>query len=232
MLEYVLPGQIEKRSFEIIGEELASRGIVLDKAVESVTKRVIHTSADFDYAETMCYSPNAVETARELLRTGADIVTDTNMALAGINKKTLAKYGGEVHCFMADEDVAQEAKRRQITRAAVSMERAARLTRESGKRMIFAVGNAPTALIRLHEMMELYKTGGAVSTDNMQNTPEFSGFMPDFVIGVPVGFVNVEAAKELILDSDVPYIVNRGRKGGSNVAAAICNALLYELEKE
>ena len=143
MLEYVVPGDIEKRSFEIIGEELAKRGIVLPADQASVTMRVIHTSADFDYAETMCYSQAAVERAKALIRGGADIVTDTNMALAGINKKSLAKHGGEVHCFMADEAVAAEAKERGLTRAAVSMERAARLARETGKHFIFAVGNHP-----------------------------------------------------------------------------------------
>ena len=157
MLEYVLPGEIEKRSFEIIGEELATRGIALPDDQTSVTMRVIHTSADFDYAETMCYSQDAVEKAKALIRAGADIVTDTNMALAGINKKALAKHGGQAYCFMADEAVAAEAKERGLTRAAVSMEHAARLCQKTGKPMIFAVGNAPTALIRLHEMMQLYE---------------------------------------------------------------------------
>ena len=142
-IEFVLPGEIEKRSFEIIGQELALRGIVLPAAEEAVTKRVIHTSADFDYATTMTYSYHAVEIAKELLRGGADIVTDTNMALAGINKQTLAKYGGEAHCYMADEQVAALAKERKVTRATVSMEMAAKRT----KPVIFAVGNAPTALI-------------------------------------------------------------------------------------
>ena len=204
-IEFVLPGDIEKRSFEIIGEELNAMGITLPKEEEPITKRVIHTSADFDYARTMCYSKGAIEIARSLIRQGADIVTDTNMAKAGINKKTLEKFGGQVHCFMADEDVAREAKERQVTRASVSMERAAALPGP----VIFAIGNAPTALISLYELMER------------------GIFKPQFVIGVPVGFVNVEQAKELFLDSDVPYIINRGRKGGSNVAAAICNALLY-----
>ncbi|MBQ9489193.1 MAG: precorrin-8X methylmutase, partial [Lachnospiraceae bacterium] len=139
IIEYVLPGEIEKRSFEIIGEELKERGIVLPKEQEAVTKRVIHTSADFDYAQTLVYSKDAVAIARELLMQGADIVTDTNMAKAGINKTALAKLGGQVHCFMADEDVAQEAKKRQVTRATVSMERAASLS----KPVIFAIGNAP-----------------------------------------------------------------------------------------
>ena len=208
-IEFVLPGDIEKRSFEIIGEELKERGITLPAEEEPVTKRVIHTSADFEYAQTMCYSKNAVQVARELLKRGASIVTDTNMAKAGINKTALAKLGGEVYCFMADEDVAREAKERQVTRATVSMERAAALPGP----VIFAIGNAPTALISLYELMEQGK------------------FRPEFVIGVPVGFVNVVQAKELFLESDVPYIINRGRKGGSNVAAAICNALLYGIER-
>ena len=191
----------------IIEEELKERGLVIPGEQKPVTKRVIHTTADFDYVKTMVYAPDAIETAKNLILQGADIVTDTNMALAGINKRALARHGGEAHCFMADEKVAALAKERGVTRATVSMEFAAQLN----KPVIFAVGNAPTALIRLYEMI----TGGE--------------FRPAFIIGVPVGFVNVEAAKELILKTDVPYIINRGRKGGSNVAAAICNALLYEL---
>lgn len=206
-IEFVLPGEIEKRSFAIIGEELKQRGITLPAEQEMVTKRAIHTSADFDYAKTLTYSTDAVEIMKKLILQGADIVTDTNMALAGINKKALARFGGQAHCFMADEAVALEAQRRKVTRATVSMERAAAIR----KPVIFAVGNAPTALIKLYEMIES------------------GSFRPAFIIGVPVGFVNVEAAKELILKTDVPHIVNRGRKGGSNVAAAICNAVLYEL---
>lgn len=206
-IEFVLPGEIEKRSFEILSEELEEMNIVLPKEQELVTKRAIHTSADFEYAKTMCYSENAVEKAKELIRGGADIVTDTNMALAGINKKVLASFGGKAHCFMADEDVAEIAKKRKATRAVVSMEKAAKLD----KPVVFAVGNAPTALIELYRM---YK-------EEM--------FRPAFIIGVPVGFVNVVQAKELILKTDIPYIVNRGRKGGSNVAAAICNAILYQI---
>lgn len=208
-IEYLLPEEIEKRSFEIITEELKKRGITLLSEQEMITKRVIHTSADFDYADTLVYSKDAVAIARELLKCGADIVTDTNMALAGINKKALAKLGGQAHCFMADEDVARVAKERGVTRAVVSMEKA----RNIEKPVIFAVGNAPTALIRLYEMIQE------------------GSWHPAFVIGVPVGFVNVEAAKELIMETEIPYIINMGRKGGSNVAAAICNALLYELTR-
>ena len=206
-IEYVRPQDIEKRSFAIISQELEEKGIVLPKEQELVTKRAIHTSADFDYAKTMTYSDHAVEIAKKLIQNGADIVTDTNMALAGVNKKELAKYGGEAHCFMAEEEVAKIAKESGVTRAAVSMEKAAQIE----KPVIFAIGNAPTALIELYEMIQSGK------------------YRPAFIIGVPVGFVNVEAAKDLILKTDVPYIINRGRKGGSNIAAAICNALLYEL---
>lgn len=208
-IEFVLPGEIEKRSFEIISEELEKRQIVLPKEQEPVTKRVIHTSADFDYAETMCYSDHAVEIAKELILKGADIVTDTNMALAGINKRILASFGGEAHCFMADPDVARLARERQVTRATISMEKAASIE----KPVIFAVGNAPTALIELHKMITERR------------------YQPAFIIGVPVGFVNVVPAKELIMETEVPYIINRGRKGGSNVAAAICNAILYQLRR-
>lgn len=209
-IEYVRPQDIEKRSFAIISKELEEKGIVLSKEQELVTKRAIHTSADFDYAKTMTYSAHAVGIAKRLIQNGADIVTDTNMALAGVNKKELAKYGGEAHCFMAEEEVAKIAKERGVTRAAVSMEKAAQIE----KPVIFAIGNAPTALIELYEMIQSGK------------------YRPAFIIGVPVGFVNVEAAKDLILKTDVPYIINRGRKGGSNIAAAICNALLYELRDE
>ena len=209
MIEHLLPEQIEQRSFEIIDGELKKRGIVLPKEQEMITKRVIHTTADFEYTDTLTFSEGAVGIARELLKKGADIVTDTNMALSGINKRSLARLGGEVHCYMADETVAKLARERGTTRAAVSMEMAARIQ----KPVIFAVGNAPTALIQIYEMMQS------------------SSWRPAFVIGVPVGFVNVEAAKELILETDVPFIINRGRKGGSNVAAAICNALIYELTR-
>ena len=209
MIEHLLPEQIEQRSFEIIDGELKKRGIVLPKEQEMITKRVIHTTADFEYTDTLTFSEGAVGIARELLKKGADIVTDTNMALSGINKRSLAGLGGEVHCYMADEAVAKLARERGTTRAAVSMEIAAKIQ----KPVIFAVGNAPTALIQIYEMMQ------------------GSDWRPAFVIGVPVGFVNVEAAKELILQTDVPFIINRGRKGGSNVAAAICNALIYELTR-
>ncbi len=224
-IEYLPPEEIEKRSFEIITEELIKRGIHIPKEEELITKRVIHTSADFDYAKTLCYSEGAVKILKELIKNGADIVTDTNMALAGINKKALARFGGEAHCFMADEEIALLAKQRNVTRAAVSMEKAAAIE----KPVVFAIGNAPTALIKLYEMMET-----PFGDTLMPNMPygrhkEKMDWKPAFIIGVPVGFVNVEAAKELILKTDIPYIINRGRKGGSNIAAAICNAILYQI---
>ena len=205
MIENMKPMDIEKRSFEIITEILGDTK--LDPENDPVIKRVIHTSADFDYVQNLVFSEHAVQKGIEALRGGCDIVTDTQMARSGINKTILGKLGGEVHCFMSDEDVAAEAKERGVTRAVVSMERAAKLP----KPCIFAIGNAPTALISLHEQME-------------------RGLLkPALVIGVPVGFVNVVESKELIIASDVPHIVARGRKGGSNVAAAICNAMLYQI---
>lgn len=202
---HMKPADIEKRSFAIITEELGGR--TFPDGVAEVVKRVIHTSADFDYADNLCFSPDAVEQAKAALEAGATIVTDTNMALAGISKPTLAKLGGRAVCLMADEAVAREAKERGVTRATVSMEHAAKLDGP----LIFAIGNAPTALIRLHELIG----EGVVS--------------PALVIGVPVGFVNVVESKELFLGGDTPYIIARGRKGGSNVAAAIVNALLYQI---
>lgn len=208
MLEKIKPMEIEARSFEIITQILGDR--VLDPENELVIKRAIHTTADFDYADNLVFSEHAVKTGIEALRAGCDIVTDTQMARAGINKTILASLGGEVHCFMSDADVAAEAKTRGVTRAFVSMEKAARLQ----KPCIFAIGNAPTALAALEELMEA------------------DALHPALIIGVPVGFVNVVESKELILAQHrAPYIIARGRKGGSNVAAAICNALLYQIRR-
>ena len=204
--EAILPQDIEKRSFEIITEELGDA--VLDPLQAPIIKRVIHTTADFEYLNTLCFSENAVVKLQGALKNGACIVTDTQMAQAGISKRTLEKYGGRVYCFMGDEDVAQTAARNGTTRAVASMDKAAGLS----ENVIFVVGNAPTALVRLYELMEQGKIA------------------PRGIIGVPVGFVNVVQAKELIMQCNVPYIVARGRKGGSNVAAAICNALLYSME--
>lgn len=209
MFEIVRPMEIEKRSFEIISGILESEGVALDPENELVIKRVIHTTADFEYVKNLVFSEHAVGIGIEALKNGCDIVTDTQMAKSGISKTTLAKLGGEVHCFMSDEDVAQEARARGVTRAAVSMEKAAGLE----KPLIFAVGNAPTALIALDELIKAGRLA------------------PKLIIGVPVGFVNVVESKELIIASSVPHIVARGRKGGSNVAAAIVNAMLYQITR-
>lgn len=205
-LENVKPMEIEKRSFEIITEELGDTPLI--PGTELIVKRCIHTSADFDYAENLCFSEQAAEKAMEAIKKGACIVTDTQMAKSGINKRALARYGGEVFCFMSDEDVAEAAKRNGTTRATACMDKAAQMNRP----LIFAIGNAPTALVRLYELIKEGKLD------------------PELIIGVPVGFVNVVQSKELIMETEVPYIVARGRKGGSNIAACICNALLYMID--
>lgn len=203
-MEWVKPEEIERRSMEAIEQEMPKGDWTLKE--RAVVKRCIHASADFDYAANLYFSPGAVEQALEALKQGASIVTDTNMAAAGINKRALGTLGGEVHCYMAHEDVAREAAQRGVTRALVSMERAAGLKGP----VLFAIGNAPTALLRLEEMVRK----GAVA--------------PALIIGAPVGFVNVVESKERICRLAVPCIVARGRKGGSSIAAAICNGLLYQ----
>ena len=205
-LENVKPMDIEKRSFEIITEELGDTPLL--PGTELVVKRCIHTSADFEYADSLVFTEGVVEKAKDAIRRGVPIITDTQMGKAGINKKRLAEYGSEVLCFMSDEDVAEMAKKNGTTRAVASMDKAAALGREA----IFAVGNAPTALVRLYELIKEGKIN------------------PELIIAVPVGFVNVVQSKELILSlEDIPSIVARGRKGGSNIAACICNALLYQM---
>ena len=204
----ILPSEIEKESFRIIRKELSEAGKEIPAEVEPTVVRVIHTTADFEYADTLEFSEGVIGKTREAIRRGAHIVTDTNMALSGINRKTLSKYGGELHCFMADEEVAKEAKERGVTRAYVSMEKAS----EIDAPLIFAIGNAPTALASLHRLWQE------------------KGFKPELIIAVPVGFVNVVEGKELIRSMDIPYIINEGRKGGSGVAAAICNSILYNMD--
>lgn len=205
--ENILPSEIERRSFEIIESELKQE---IDEKVKKVVMRVIHTTADFDYVENLCFSENVIDIIKDAIKKGADIVTDTQMARSGINKNRLLEFGGEVHCFMPDSDVAESAKKNGTTRASASMEKASKLK----KKCIIAVGNAPTALIKLYELIKSGKIN------------------PVAIIGVPVGFVNVVYAKELIMTAGVPYIVAKGRKGGSNVAAAICNAIIYDLKTD
>lgn len=205
-LENVLPEDIERRSFEIIESELPHP---IDPALAPIIKRVIHTSADFEYADSLYFSEGVLEKALSALKSGATIVTDTNMGKSGINKAALAKLGCKVECFMSDPDVAAMAKENGTTRATASMDKAAQIEGP----VIFAIGNAPTALVRLYELMEDGKLD------------------PALIIGVPVGFVNVVQSKELIIASSAPCIVARGRKGGSNVAACIVNALMYLLTR-
>lgn len=205
--EWVLPSEIESRSFAIIGEEMGAVSIPEENL--PVLKRVIHTTADFDYIENLVFSEGAVAGAIQALKNGASIVTDTQMVLAGINKRTLAALGGKAHCFMPDEDIAAAALKNGTTRAVACMDKAALLS----ENLIVAIGNAPTALKRVYELVREGKLS------------------PALIIGVPVGFVNVVQSKELIVSLDTPHIVARGRKGGSNVAAAIVNALLYQAAK-
>lgn len=202
-IEIVKPSEIEKRSFEILTSLLGDKEI--EAKYEPVIKRVIHTTADFEYADTLKFGHEPIEAAIQAIRQGANIVTDTKMAAAGINKKALEAYGGKVICFMDSEEVAISARERDTTRASVCMEKAVL----DANNKIFAIGNAPTALIRLYELVKEGKV------------------KPAMVVGIPVGFVNVVESKELFKKAGIPYIIADGRKGGSNVAAAIINAILY-----
>lgn len=205
MSQIIQPADIEAESFAIITRLLGD--YPLDEENAPVILRAIHTTADLDYAKTLFFSPGAVAKGVKALAAGAHIVTDTHMAETGINKRRLEQLGGRVHCFISDEDVAAQAKSRGITRAVVAMEKAAALDAPC----IFAIGNAPTALLALCDLIRQ----GRVD--------------PALVIGVPVGFVNVVESKERLRQEPVPQIVAMGRKGGSNLAAAICNAMLYRL---
>ena len=207
-IEHILPADIEKRSMEIIEEELGA--IQLPAAEKNIIKRVIHTSADFEYARTLRFSTDAVAKGLAALQQGCTIVTDTNMAYMGISQRGLDTLHSTKICFMADEDVAKIAKAQGTTRAVACMDKACAVRGP----LIIAVGNAPTALLRLDELIRAGK------------------IRPDLVIGVPVGFVNVVYAKDIIMQSGVPYIVAKGRKGGSTIAAAICNALIYTLTRK
>ena len=246
-IDHIKPADIENASMQIISSELAQMGKVIPQELAPVVLRVIHTTADFDYLETMTFSKNAVEKAEDAFRRGAHVVTDTTMAMSGINKRRLALFGGQTHCYIADPEVAETARRDGTTRSAAAVKKALReaflpdipdgngdtsapdcgkMNPDAGKEiktagqekqkypLIFAVGNAPTALLALEE--ELRK-----------------GFRPELIIAVPVGFVNVVPAKERIMaaceEAGVPCICNKGRKGGSNVAAAICNAIMYKM---
>ena len=212
-IRHVLPEDIEKTSFEIIEQELREQGKEIPEDKKHVILRVIHTTADFEYLDTLKFSDGVLETASGAIRRGARIVTDTTMAMAGINKRKLASFGSEVRCYIADPDVAEQARREGTTRSAAAVDKAVREAENTGTPLIFAVGNAPTALLALEEKIR-------------------QGYLPELVVAVPVGFVNVVEAKERIMRSGVPFICSRGRKGGSNVAAAIINSILYRMERQ
>ena len=203
-----LPSEIERGSMDIITGELKALGIALPPENAAVILRCIHASADFDYAENLRFTPGAAAKAVEAMRGGAQIVTDTNMALAGISRPGLGRLGGAAYCFMAEDFIAKRAKERGSTRAVAAMDYAA----ENHADAVLAVGNAPTALFRIAEKIE-------------------AGLRPALVIAAPVGFVNVVEAKERVFETcekyAVPCIAAMGRKGGSSIAAAICNALIY-----
>jgi precorrin-8X/cobalt-precorrin-8 methylmutase len=201
------PDEIEKLSFEIIQSELPRP---LDPELAPVIMRVIHTTADFGYVESLAFSGDVIAHAVSFLRKGVNIVCDTNMVKAGVDKTLLHALGSDIHCYIKDEDVVQEAQRSENTRAYAAIDKAAAMK----KPFIFAIGNAPTALMRICDLYEKRE------------------FSPMLVIGVPVGFVNVVESKEMLMNSGIPYITSKGRKGGSNVAAAICNALLRLAESQ
>lgn len=207
-LQHHLPADIERTSLAIITEELNQMGLVFPENTAPVVKRVIHTTADFDYARNLHFTPGAVAAGIAALRSGTPIVTDTTMALAGISKPGLAKLGTTALCYVADPEVAAAAKQQGTTRAVAAVHKAA----AAYPGAILAVGNAPTALLTIADQIE-------------------AGLRPALVIGVPVGFVNVVESKERLFavcqECGVPAIVAMGRKGGSTVAAAICNALVY-----
>ncbi len=210
-IEIVQPSDIEKQSMAIIEQELQNYDIShLSPKEKQILKRVIHTTADFDYVQNLCFSKNAVSKALSVLKEkNAVIVTDTKMAMSGISKPALSELNCEIYCFVSDSDVIGQAKDRNVTRAVVSVEKAVNLFKD--RNVIFIVGNAPTFLIRLYELVTEKK------------------IMPSLIVGVPVGFVNVVQSKELILSTNTEYIIAKGRKGGSTVAVSICNALLYQL---
>ena len=207
-IENIKPVDIERRSMEIIESEMGDTSF-LTEGEKLVVKRVIHTTADFEYLKNLKFSENAVSNALTALKSGAVIVTDTNMALSGISKAACNAFNCELYCFMADGDVAKTAKEKGITRAVASMDKAVEMFKD--KNVIFAIGNAPTAVLRICDHID----SGEIS--------------PSLVIGAPVGFVNVVQSKQELMKRDVNYIVCDGRKGGSTVAAAIVNALLYQI---
>ncbi len=195
------PGEIESLSFKIIDSEAGSHGFGVKEW--NIVRRMIHTSADFDYINSVRFHPDAVEAGIQAIRQGCTIITDTNMARVGIRKGELSLFGGQVRCLIADTDVAERAKAEGVTRALAAVDKAAEQV-EGG---IYVIGNAPTALLRLMELVAENKA------------------KPALVVGFPVGFVNAAESKAELVKLNIPFISNVGRKGGSNVAASIVNAL-------
>ena len=196
------PDEIEKRSFQIIEEEAGTHRFSAQQW--PVVRRIIHTTADFEYLQTLRFHPDAVSAGIESIRSGRGVITDTNMVRVGIRSKDLQQYGGGVRCFMEDPQIHRIARQRQTTRAAAAVDAAV----EEMNGGIYAIGNAPTALMRLIELIEKGKAH------------------PALVIGLPVGFVNAAESKAALAALQTPYITNSGRKGGSNVAASVVNALV------
>jgi len=214
----IKPEDIEKKSFEILTSQMDKDRLKFYTEDELlVVKRTIHTTADFDYQYNVIFQNNAIETLKHCIQSDAMIFTDTNMALSGINKRILTgKFSITPRCLIAESDTVEYAKKNNTTRATASVDLAYQIRDEKqdlnkGKKIpiVFAVGNAPTALIRIHELLDKYT--------------------PDFIIAAPVGFVNVIEAKELIKKSNIPAIICDGNKGGSNVCAAIINAVLLQM---
>lgn len=203
-----VPQDIEKRSFEIIGEELGDKINKFDETTLPVIKRVIHTTADFEYADLIEFMNDAINNGKEALKNGCKIYCDTNMIVNGASKMVLSKFNCEAYCLVADSEVAKEAKERGVTRSIVGMEKAAK----DPSTKIFLIGNAPTALYQLKEMIE-------------RNEIE----KPALVVGVPVGFVGAAESKEAFKSLGVPYITINGRKGGSTVAVSILHGILYQM---
>ena len=202
------PKEIEKKSFATITEILGDRSFPQEQ--QGIIKRVIHTSADFDYADNLIFGNEAVAAGIKALKEGGyTVVTDTNMAVSGINKTNLEKFDAQKVCYIAEPEIAALAKKKKTTRAVQAMRYAVTKT----EKLIFAIGNAPTALIEIYDMIK----AGEIK--------------PALVVGVPVGFVNVVESKEMFMELDTPYIIAKGRKGGSNVAAAIINGIMLEALK-
>lgn len=201
------PAAIEAESFRIIDAEIGPHPY--DDRQWPIVRRIIHTTADFDFATTTCFSPAAVAAGIAALRRGEKVLCDTNMVRAGVNKPRLAAFGSELCCHVAEPEVAREARAQGVTRSLVALRRG--VAQGCG---IFLIGNAPTALF---ELLELARAGVA---------------HPALVVGVPVGFVGAAESKEALLASGLPFITCRGRKGGSAIAATILNALMLLAERE